>query len=53
MDNGKTLSQQAGIPVVELAVGKCGLAFESKSLTNHESGGGGFLPECAGSENKE
>src|SRR5215471_5884093 len=43
VDNGETLGQQAGISVIKLAVGKCGLAVESKCFTDHKSSGFGFL----------
>src|SRR5579864_7827129 len=36
VDNGETLGQQAGISVIELAIGKCGLV-ESECFTDHES----------------
>lgn len=43
VDNLQTLTQQTRIPVIELAVRKFGLVFQSKCFTDHEGGGFGFL----------
>src|SRR5579872_341661 len=43
VNNGETLGQQAGISVIKLAIGKCGLAVQSKCFADYESGGFGFL----------
>jgi hypothetical protein len=39
----KALGQQLSVTVVKLAIGKSGLAFESKRFADHKSGGLGFL----------
>src|SRR6476620_7577142 len=43
VDNGETFGQQAGISVIELAVGKCGLALQSERFADYNSRGFGFL----------